>query len=162
MTARLYQSERRPHASAQMTRMAFAWVAAAALAATGCSSVEASAIRTGGVYQPAYTGAVAVYASGKVPAQAADLGVVEVHGSQEEAEIGTLFPTFIKKVAAIGGNVAIVDGVTGRFEMVTRPYTESYYYACGMRGSCLGTRVYAVNDEVLTVSIYGHAFRSAP
>ncbi len=133
-----------------------------AVVATGCSSVQASAIRTGGEYQAAYEGAVAVYASGKVPVGARDLGVVEVHGSQADAEVGVLFPAFVKKVAAIGGNVAVVDGVTGRFEFVTRPYTETFYYPCGMRGTCLGTRIYAVNDEVLTVSMYGHAFRSGP
>lgn len=156
MTWPLYVRACWPHASGQMLRLSLV------LALAGCSSVQASAIRTGGEYAPAYTGAVAVYASGKVPAGARDLGVVEVHGSQSDAEVGVLFPAFIKKVAAIGGNTAIVDGVTGRFEVVTRPYTESFYYPCGMRGTCLGTRMYAINDEVLTVSMYGHAFRTGP
>ena len=146
-----------------MSSNAFApWLAALLLGATGCSTVQASAIRTGGQYVAAYGGPVAVYASGKVPEGARDLGVVEVHGSQSDAAIEELFPIFVKKVAAIGGDSAIVDGVTGRFELVTRPYTETFYYPCGVRGTCLGTRMYAVNDEVLTVSIYGHAFRRAP
>ena len=149
-----------PHAWRTMLRPPIALLVA--LASAGCSSVQASAIRTGGEYQPAHTGAVAVYASGKVPVGARELGVVEVHGSQADAEVGVLFPAFVKKVAAIGGNVAIVDGVTGRFELVTRPYTESFYYPCGMRGTCMGSRMYAINDEVLTVSMYGHAFRSEP
>lgn len=134
----------------------------AALALAGCSSVQASAIRTGGQYMPAHQGPIAVYASGKVPEGARDLGVVEVHGAQSDGAIEELFPVFIKKVAAIGGNIAIVDGVTGRFEIVTRPYTESFYYPCGIRGTCMGTRMYAANDEILVVSIYGHAFRKGP
>lgn len=131
-----------------------------AFATFGCSTVHGSAFRTGGQYAPPYNGPVAVYASGKIPAGAQDLGVVEVHGAQGEAAIEELFPVFIRKVAALGGDAAVVDGVSGRFEIVTHPYMESYYYPCGWRGTCMGTRMYAVNDEVLYVSIYGHAFRS--
>ena len=133
-----------------------------ASASLGCSSVRGSAFRTGGAYAPPYNGPVAVYASGKIPVGARDLGVVEVHAAQSEASIENLFPVFIRKVAALGGDAAVVDGVTGRFEIVTQPYLESYYYPCGWRGSCMGTRMHAVNDEILYVSIYGHAFRSKP
>lgn len=145
-----------------MARLATALVFASLASLGGCSSVQGSAIRTGGEFAAAHEGPVAVYASGKIPTDARDLGVVEVHGAQTDATIEELFPVFIKKVAAIGGNVAIVDGVTGRFELVTRPYTETFYYPCGVRGTCLGTRMYAVNDEILVVSIYGHAFRRGP
>lgn len=132
------------------------------LALLGCSSVRGSALRTGGAYAPPYEGPIAVYASGKIPEGARDLGVVEVHGAQTEATLETLFPEFIRKVASIGGDAAVIDGVTGRFDVLVRPYSETYYYPCGVRGTCVGSRMHAVNDELLYVSIYGHAFRTKP
>jgi hypothetical protein len=129
-----------------------------ALAVAGCSSVGGSAIRTGPVQLPAYTGPVAIYSAGQAPPGAVDLGVVEVHAAQQEGTVDTLMPQFVRKVAQIGGNVAVVDGVRARFELVGRTHVETFYYSCGLGATCAGTRVYAANDELMMVSIFGRAF----
>ena len=133
--------------------------AVAALSAlTGCSSVGGSAIRTGPLRLPPYVGAVNLYVARQPPA-AAELGVVEVHAAQSEATIETLLPLFVKKVAALGGDGAVVDKVEARFDWVSHPYTETYTYSCGWRATCVGTRTYMVNDEVMSVSMQGRALR---
>lgn len=137
---------------------ALAGVAALAVASTGCSSVGGSAIRTGPVQLPAYTGPVAIYSTGQAPPGAVDLGVVEVHAAQQEGTVDTLMPQFVRKVAQIGGNVAVVDGIRARFELVGRTHIETFYYTCGLGATCAGTRVYAANDELMVVSVYGRAF----
>jgi hypothetical protein len=144
--------------TARARAVALPLLAASALAATGCSSVGGSAIRTGPVHLPAYTGAVAIYSTGQAPPGAVDLGVVEVHASQQEATVDTLMPQFVRKVAQIGGNVAVVDGIRARFELVGRTHIETFYYTCGLGATCAGTRVYAANDEVMVVSVFGRAF----
>jgi hypothetical protein len=133
-------------------------LALAALAGIGCSSIGGSAIRTGPVQLPEYTGPVAIYSTGQAPPGAVDLGVVEVHASQQEATVNTLMPQFVQKVAQIGGNVAVIDGIRARFELVGRSHIETFYYTCGMGATCAGTRVYAANDEVMVVSVFGRAF----
>lgn len=132
--------------------------AVAALASAGCSSVGGSAIRTGPVQLAAYSGPVAIYSTGQAPPGAVDLGVVEVHASQQEGTVDTLMPQFVRKVAEIGGNVAVVDGIRARFELVGRTHIERFYYSCGLGATCAGTRVYAANDELMRVSIFGRAF----
>ena len=124
----------------------------------GCSSIGGSAIRTGPVQLPAYTGPVAIYSTGQAPPGAVDLGVVEVHAAQQEATVDTLMPQFVRKAAQIGGNVAVIDGIRARFELVGRTHIETFYYTCGLGSTCAGTRVYAANDEVMVVSIFGRAF----
>jgi len=128
------------------------------LACSGCSSVSGSAIRTGPVQLPSYSGPVAIYSTGQAPAGAVDLGVVEVHASQQEGTVDTLLPQFVRRVADIGGNVAVIDGVRARFELVGRTQVETFYYTCGLGATCAGTRVYAANDELMVVSMYGRAF----
>ena len=130
----------------------------AALASTGCSSIGGSAIRTGPVQLPAYAGPVSIYSTGQAPPGAVDLGVVEVHASQQEATVDVLMPQFVRKVAQIGGNVAVVDGIRARFELVGRSHIETFYYTCGLGATCAGTRVYTANDELMVVSIFGRAF----
>jgi hypothetical protein len=134
------------------------------LFASGCSSMGGSAIRTGPTQMPAYNGPVAIYSTGQPPPGAVDLGVVEVHAAQQEATIDELLPQFVKKVAVIGGNVAVVDGIRARFELAARTHLETYYYTgtgaggCPMGATCAGTRAYAANDELMIVSIFGRAF----
>lgn len=133
--------------------------AALVVAATAsCSSVGGSAIRTGPVQLPSYSGPVAIYASGQPPAGAVDLGVVEVHAVQEEGKVDVLLPQFVRKVAQIGGNVAVIDGVRARFEVIGRTQIETFYYTCGMGATCAGTRVYNANDELMVLSMFGRAF----
>ncbi len=130
-----------------------------ALACAGCgSSVGGSAIRTGPVQLPSYDGPVAIYPSGLPPPGAVDLGVVEVHAYQQEATVEILLPQFVRKVAQIGGNVAVIDSVRARFEMFTHPHIETFYYTCGFGTTCAGTRVYSANEEIMVVSMSGRAF----
>ena len=130
----------------------------ASLGGAGCSSVGGSAIRTGAVQLPAYSGPVAIYALGQPPPGAIDLGVVEVHAAQQEATVETLLPQFVRKVAQIGGNVAVIEGIRARFDIAGRTHVETFYYTCGMGATCAGTRVYNVNDELMRVSVFGRAF----
>src|SRR5262249_21234966 len=134
---------------------------ALSLALTGCSSVGGSAIRTGPIQMPAHAGPVLVYSSGQAPAGAIDLGVVEVHAAQEEGTVEELLPQFVRRVASIGGNVAVIDGVRARFEIYGHSHVETFYYTCGLGATCAGTRVYSANDEVMIVSMFGHAFTAA-
>jgi hypothetical protein len=131
---------------------------ALALAASACSSVGGSAIRTGPVQLPAYAGPVAIYPSGEPPPGAVDLGVVEVHAAQQEGTVDVLLPQFAQKVAQIGGNIAVIDGVRARFDLATRAHVENFYYACGAGATCGGTRVYSANDELMLVPMFGRAF----
>jgi hypothetical protein len=93
-----------------------------------------------------------------VAPDAVDLGVVEVHAVQEEGAVEVLVPLFLEKVAQIGGDIAVVDGVIARFDRVTQPYVETFYAPCRFGTMCSGTRVFALNDEVMTVSMVGHAY----
>ncbi len=129
----------------------------AAVALAGCSSVGGSALRTGPVQLPAYSGPVAIYAMGQPPPGAVDLGVVEVHAAQQDATVDVLLPQFLRKVAQIGGNVAVIEGTRARFDLAGRTHVETFYYTCGMGATCAGTRVYATNDEIMIVSMFGHA-----
>ena len=68
-----------------------------------------------------------------------------------------LLPQFIRKVAQIGGNVALIEGIRARFELAGRTHVETFYYTCAMGATCAGTRVYSTNDELMIVSIFGRA-----
>lgn len=124
----------------------------------GCSSVGGSAVRTGPLRLPAHVGAVAIFVANR-PAAATEVGVVEVHAAQSEATIETLLPLFVAKVAALGGDAAVVDVVQARFDMATRWHTETYLYQCGWRASCVGTRTFPVTEEVMLLSMRGRAVK---
>jgi len=97
---------------------------------------------------------------GQGPPGAVDLGVVEVHAAQQEGTVDTLLPQFVHRVAAIGGDVAVIEGIRARFEVAGRTHVETFYYACGMGATCAGTRVYTTNDEIMVVSMFGRAMTS--
>src|SRR5579883_2825953 len=113
-------------------RAVVAAMALAGLTATACSSVGGSAVRTGPLRLPPHVGAVSLFLS-QAPAAAQELGVVEVHASQSE------------------------DGVETHFEIVAYPHVETYSYPCGWRGTCVGTRMYTAQEEVMTLSMRGRA-----
>jgi hypothetical protein len=140
-----------------MSRLRNSAAALAALAVAGCSSVGGSAIRTGSVQLPSYAGPVAIYPLGRPPPGAVDLGVVEVHALQQDATVDTLLPQFVRKVAGIGGNVAVIEGIRARFEVAGRSHIETFYYTCGFGITCAGTRVYSTTDELMIVSMFGRA-----
>ncbi len=125
--------------------------------ACGCSSIASSAVRTGPVELAPYSGPVAVYAVGQ-PAVGTELGVVEVHASNAEATVESLVPLFVRRVAELGGHAAVIDSVSAKFDVVVRPYTETFTYACGWGAVCVGTQMHAVNDEVMVVSVRGRAW----
>lgn len=118
----------------------------------GCRGVTGSSVSTGGARTARYLGKVKIVALTE-PVGAAQLGVVEAHGSRPIDEVALELE---KQVADLGGNVAKVDSVKTKFEMVTQ--TESYTYSCGSKGqTCTGTRT--VQREVSTVSMVGRAFK---
>ena len=133
-----------------------AFILAAAFALTACTSQGGSAVRTGPAV-PANAGPVRVYASGNPPENAADLGVIEVHGEQQDGTIDELLPLFVRKVAELGGDVAVVDGVRARFELVPRVQVETGYVMCGRGHPCASKTAYGSTDEVMVVSIFGRA-----
>jgi hypothetical protein len=127
----------------------------------GCSSLGASAVRTGPMVLPAYAGPVAIYASGQAPA-GQELGVVDVQGMESEATVQTLLPLFVQKAAQIGGNAAVLDRVDANFETYWVPHLETYAVPCGFRGTCFRSRMYNTSSEVMTVHLRGRAFRTGP
>jgi len=130
-------------------------ILAFALASVGCSSIASSAIATGPRRAP-YAGPVRVVTSGQ-PVTGADLGIVEAHAAQTEANVETLVPVFVARVARLGGNVAVIDHVEARFDLLERMHAESYSYPCGFHATCVGTRWYPVHEEVMVLSMQGRA-----
>jgi hypothetical protein len=128
------------------------------LFSAACTSVRASTIRTGPLKLPAYAGDITVYSALPHPIDAVDLGVVEVRGVQTEATIENLLPIFLQKVAELGGDVAVVEGIRAHFDQISRSQNEMFYYTCGLSYTCAGSRSFNWNDEVLLVSIRGHAY----
>lgn len=129
-----------------------------ALGSMACSSVGGSAVRTGPLRLPPHVGAVSLFVANR-PASAVEVGVVEVHAAQSEATIETLLPSFVAKVAALGGDAAVVDDVHTRFEIGTRWHTETYVYQCGWRATCVGTRTFPVTEEIMVLSMRGRAMK---
>ena len=127
-----------------------------ACALAGCTSQGGSAVRTATV-APSYNGPVRVYASGNPPPGAVDLGVVEVHGEQQEGTVEELLPLFVRRVAELGGDAAVVDGVRARFEVIPRVQIETSYVVCGRGHPCATKSAYGSTDEVMIVSIVGRA-----
>jgi hypothetical protein len=137
-------------------RRALATLAFASFLLGACSSVGSSAVRTGPLSLPPYSGPVLIAVAGE-PISGADLGLIEVHAAQGEGTIEGLVPLFAAKAAQIGGNVAVIEGVRATFEILSHPQVETYTYACGWGAVCTGTRMYSVNDEIMVVSMHGHA-----
>lgn len=131
---------------------------AGVVALSACSTVGGSAIRTGPAELPPREGPVAIYASGVPPQGGTELGVVEVHGVQEDARVDVLLPQLVRKAAQLGGDALVIDGMRARFDVVGRAHVEQYYYQCGGGGMCGGTRVYDTNQEVVVVTLFGRAY----
>jgi hypothetical protein len=135
-------------------------VAAGALlgVAPGCTSLGSSAVRTGPIQLAPHHGPIAVYAVNAPPGDA--IGLVEVHATLQEGAIDDLMPELAQRVLELGGDAVAIDSVGARFDLVERPMTESFTYPCGI-AVCTGTRFYSANDEVMTVTVRGRAFRMA-
>ena len=126
------------------------------LGGVGCSSVGSSAVRTDGAHTGRHVGAVRVYAI-MPPDGVRVVGVVEVHAMNEEANVETLMPVFMKRVADIGGTGAVVDQLQTHYEIRTEYRHESYSYPCGYRQTCWGTRIVPYQHQVRILSIQGRA-----
>jgi hypothetical protein len=135
------------------------WLGLASLVTVlcGCSTIRSSAVRTGATEMPPYAGPVAMFAASQ-PKNGAELGVVEVYAANSEAVIENLVPLFVKRVAQLGGNAAVIDTVRADFQIVSHPFIETYTYPCGFAVHCIGTRVYMANEEVMFVDVRGRAF----
>jgi hypothetical protein len=86
-----------------------------------------------------------------------EVGIVEVRAYGDEGNVEILLPAFLDKVAGLGGNVAFVESVRARFEVVRSPRMESYVYPCGF-SYCTGTRAWSTLDEVTSVVMSGRAY----
>jgi hypothetical protein len=122
----------------------------------GCSTVRGSAVQTGSMRRAPYAGPVAIY-NAVPPPPGTELGVVDVRAAESEANVETLVPIFVRRVADLGGNVAVIDSVRATFEFVPRPYAETFLYPCGFNATCVGTRHNVIVDEVIMVHIHGRA-----
>lgn len=139
----------------RVSRLVTMTLCALALFSAGCSSVRANAVATGPVRMPPRAGPVAVYAAG-YPIGGTDLGFVEAHAQQSEANVETLLPVFVRKVAQLGGNAAVIETVEARFDLATHLHVETYTYPCGFY-TCTGTRSYPVTGEIVTLVMRGRA-----
>jgi hypothetical protein len=127
-----------------------------ALAVGACHAGRASAVLLQAEAPEAFKGVVVV--SAFAPDGAQEVALAQSVG---EAPFDDLVETLKRKVAAVGGDWAVIDAVRTKFEVVT--YTESYTYSCGTTQSprtCSGTRL--AQREVATTTIDGRALRTRP
>ena len=122
--------------------------------------MQATAIATGPVHAAPRSGPVALFATSE-PAGAIELGRVEVRGEGDEGGVETLLPVFAQKVAALGGDAAVIDSVDGKFEASVTTTTETVITPCAWR-TCVGTRYVPTQTEVLVVTMRGRAMKLAP
>ncbi len=136
------------------------WLALLLLGCIGCTSVGVTESPAPGVRLPPRAGNVAIFAS-HAPRSATDLGEVEVHADRDEGTVEQLFPLFVERVAAMGGDAAVIDSVYARFDIVPRPYFDTFTYRCGF-ATCVGQQSNVSAVEVVTLVMRGHAMRLAP
>ena len=146
-----------------LARLAPVALALSCAASTACSSVGSSAVRTDGMMPRPNVGGVRVYGITQ-PANTRVIGQVEVHAIQEEANLETLMPVFIQRVAQLGGTGGVIDNVLTGYEWRTEMRMETYSYPCGMRHSCFSSRMMPYTYEVRFLTIQGRAIvpESAP
>lgn len=143
---------RLPPAKVQGLVALLKWGAVGALG--GCARYNVSAVPTSEHSLAAYIGPVKTVAV-NVPRGAQPIALVQAVG-QETLEV--LVDGFTKRVGEAGGNLAVVESVRSKFELVSR--SESYSYSCGTTTAprtCNGTRQVLV--EVVTTQVDGRAFR---
>lgn len=124
----------------------------------GCSSLQATAIATGPVHAAPRAGPVAIYAS-HAPLGGTELGLVEVRGEGDEGGVDVLLPLFVQKVAALGGDAAVIDSVDARYEISVTTTPETMLAPCPWR-TCASTRSVPTQTEILVVTMRGRAMKS--
>lgn len=140
-----------------MNRMALLFAAMLALA--GCSSIRSSGIATGPQRYAPSGGSVAVYASGRIPAESLEVGQVTVSGAGNDAAVDRLFPEFVRKAAALGGTAVVLDSIETSFENVPQLGYSSYGYRCGFSRMCLSSQPYTYVSQVAHMTLVGRALR---
>ena len=130
-----------------------------ALGALGCSSVHSSAVRTDGMSAQRNVGAIRLYGV-QQPGNTRVVGMVEVHAVNEEANIETLMPVFMQRVAELGGSGGVVDHVDTGYEWRTEMHMETYAYPCG-RTTCYSSHLVPYTYEVRFLTISGRALLPA-
>ncbi len=124
-----------------------------ALGLAACSGISGSAVRQSNA--AAYKGEVRVIALDP-PAGAIQVGIIQAKGPWT---IDALTKELKAQCASVGGDLAKVDEVGTKYEMITE--NQTYSYNCGTAQSprtCTGTRT--VTKEVGTTQIVGRAFRT--
>ena len=118
--------------------------------------MHSSAVRTGPLMLPARSGPVGIYTANPPPG-GRDLGLVEVHGAGDDGSIENLLPEFARRVAELGGNAAYIQDVRAHFQVMTYVWARSYGYGCYRGRWCTGTSMSPTAEEVMIVSMSGHA-----
>jgi hypothetical protein len=107
-----------------------------------------------------HLGAVRIYAV--VPPDGVRVvGTVEVHAVNDEANIETLMPVFMKRIADLGATGGTIDHVQTGYEMRTEYRTESFAVPCGYRQTCWSSRIVPYTFQVRILSIQGRALLPA-
>jgi len=120
------------------------------VSSAGCATVQGSAVAVDGTPETPSNGPVQLVMLG-IPPGARAVGIIQARG---HVAIDELAPEFVAQAASLGADIAKVDTISTKFEMVSQ--TESYSYACG-KSTCSGSRT--VEREVATTQMLGRAFR---
>ena len=116
----------------------------------GCYQVQGSAVPTSAFYAPPSAGQARLV-NLDVPPSAVQVGLIQAKGT---GTLEMLAAEYVAQARRVGGNLAKVDHVSTKFELV--PQAQSYSYQCGT-GMCSGTHVFMV--EVATTQLVGRAYR---
>jgi hypothetical protein len=116
----------------------------------GCTQVQGSAVPTNASFAQPTAGQVRLVTL-DVPPSAVQVGLIQAKGT---GTLERLAVEYAAQARRVGGNLAKVDRVTTKFEIV--PQAQSYSYQCGT-GTCSGTHVVMV--EVATTQLVGRAYR---
>ncbi len=125
---------------------------------SGCSSVAGTAIQTGLQTYPASTGPIRIFTRGDYP-EGTEIGIVEVHGTADDATIDVLFPELVGGAAKIGADALLIEDTVSEARTLTSVQYDRVTYGCPYRGVCSGTQTYPIANEVPFLSMRGRAFR---
>jgi hypothetical protein len=130
----------------------------------GCSTLHAYGIPTGPARYAPYDGPLSIFSTGGTIPHTIEIGRVEVRGENREGAIDVMFPLFLKKVASLGGDVAVIDDVSAGFYNVTTWRNDVSPQGCvtppGQFAMCTAQNAYPVTIEGMTIFMVGRALRN--
>jgi hypothetical protein len=141
------------------------------LAAAGCGPLAGSTVaeppRTAAPSGDGLNGAsylvagdrILVFAAAPPPADAVDLGPVDVAGTGFDADVDELMQELAAKVHATGANAVALGDVAGGFIEQTQPLIEVATAPCGYRGVCMQRRATWITIERPHLVLRGRALR---